>query len=97
MFLAQQDKAALLANMLPDAVARLLALMDPNEAVLLLAALGDGNSQLVSQALSLEDRDKMIEVGGRSNMLDRLLQIDAELINKARSNGSPSESLLLEQ
>jgi Mg/Co/Ni transporter MgtE len=73
VFLASQDKAALLANMQPDAVARLLALMDPNEAVLLLAALGDGNSQLVSQALSLEDRDKMIEVGDWSNMLDRLL------------------------
>lgn len=57
-----QDKAALLANMEPAAVARLLGLMDPQEAVLLLNALGDGNDKLVSQALSMEERDRMVEV-----------------------------------
>jgi hypothetical protein len=58
-----QDKAALLAGMEPDAVARLLGCMDPNEAVLLLSALGDGSSKLVAGYLSGEERDKMIEVG----------------------------------
>jgi hypothetical protein len=57
-----QDKAALLANMDPGAVARLLGLMDPNEAVVLLAALGDGNARLVSQVLSSEERERMMEV-----------------------------------
>lgn len=52
----------MLANMEPDAVARLLACMDPNEAVLLLSALGDGTSKLVSNHLSLEDRDRLVEV-----------------------------------
>lgn len=57
-----QDKAALLAGMEPDAVARLLACMDPNEAVLLLSALGDGTSKLVSNYLTTEDRDRLVEV-----------------------------------
>lgn len=57
-----QDKAALLANMDPNAVARLLGLMDPNEAVVLLAALGDGNARLVGQALSSEERNRMVQV-----------------------------------
>jgi flagellar motility protein MotE (MotC chaperone) len=61
-----QDKAALLANMEPGAVARLLGLMEPNEAAVLLAALGDGNARLVSQALSSEERDRMVEVGACS-------------------------------
>jgi hypothetical protein len=47
----------------PGAVARLLGLMDPNEAVVLLAALGDGNARLASQALSSEERDRMVQVG----------------------------------
>lgn len=62
VFYVLQDKAAMLANMEPDAVARLLACMDPNEAVLLLSALGDGTSKLVSNHLSLEDRDRLVEV-----------------------------------
>lgn len=57
-----QDKAALLASMEPDAVARLLGCMDPNEAVLLLSALGDGTSKLVSNHLTSEDRDRLVEV-----------------------------------
>ena len=57
-----QDKAALLATMEPDAVARLLGCMDPNEAVLLLSALGDGTSKLVSNHLTSEDRDRLVEV-----------------------------------
>lgn len=58
-----QDKAALLAGMEPDAVARLLGCMDPNEAVLLLSALGDGSSKMVVGHLSGDERDRMIEVG----------------------------------
>lgn len=46
----------------PAAVARLLGLMDPQEAVLLLNALGDGNDRLISQGLSSEDRDRLVEV-----------------------------------
>lgn len=48
--------------MQPDAVARLLACMDPNEAVLLLSALGDGTSKLVSNCLSSEERDALVQV-----------------------------------
>lgn len=58
-----QDKAALLAGMEPDAVARLLGCMDPNEAVLLLSALGDSSSKLVAGHLSADERDRMVEVG----------------------------------
>ncbi|WIA13678.1 hypothetical protein OEZ85_007238 [Tetradesmus obliquus] len=61
-YMSVQDKAALLANMDPNAVARLLGLMDPNEAVVLLAALGDGNARLVGQALSSEERNCMVQV-----------------------------------
>lgn len=43
-------------------MARLLACMDPNEAVLLLSALGDGTSKLVSNFLTPEDRDRLVEV-----------------------------------
>jgi hypothetical protein len=53
----------------PGAVARLLGLMDPNEAVVLLAALGDGNTRLVSQALSSEERNRMVEVNMESAQL----------------------------
>lgn len=60
-----QDKAALLASMEPDAVARLLGCMDPNEAVLLLSALGDGSGKLVGNCLSSEDRDRLVEVRWR--------------------------------
>lgn len=52
----------LLAGMEPDAVARLLACMDPNGAVLLLSALGDGTSKLVSNFFTPEDRDRLVEV-----------------------------------
>jgi hypothetical protein len=62
VFVCVQDKAALLATMEPDAVARLLGCMDPNEAVLLLSALGDGTSKLVSNYLTSEDRDRLVEV-----------------------------------
>lgn len=58
-----QDKAALLASMEPDAVAQLLGCMDPHEAVLLLSALGDSSSTLVSNCLTSEDRDKLLQVG----------------------------------
>ncbi|WIA33826.1 hypothetical protein OEZ86_006935 [Tetradesmus obliquus] len=61
-YMSVQDKAALLANMDPNAVAQLLGLMDPNEAVVLLAALGDGNARLVGQALSSEERNRMVQV-----------------------------------
>lgn len=84
-----QDKAALLANMQPEAVARLLGLMDPNEAVLLLSALGDGNSRLVSQALSSEERDRMVEVGGAATSAVQCahLCLHATALNHAYSKG----------
>jgi hypothetical protein len=46
----------------PDAVARLLGCMDPNEAVLLLSALGDSTSKLVSNHLTTDERDSLVEV-----------------------------------
>jgi hypothetical protein len=54
----------------PDAVARLLACMDPNEAVLLLSALGDSTSKLVANHLTTEDRDRLVEVSGIAGQLD---------------------------
>lgn len=57
-----QDKAALLATMEPAAVSRLLACMDPHEAVMLLGALGDSSSTVVCGHLSSEERDRLVEV-----------------------------------
>jgi hypothetical protein len=36
--------------------------MEPNEAVVLLSALGDSNGLLVSQALTADDRTRLIKV-----------------------------------
>ena len=57
-----QDKAQLLAAMDPDTVAKLLSCMEPYEAVVLLSALGDSSGLLVSQALSPDDRARLIKV-----------------------------------
>lgn len=46
-----------------DKIAELLALMDPNEAVLLLNLLGDSNVSLISKVLSRKDRERLLQVG----------------------------------
>jgi hypothetical protein len=46
----------------PPTVARLLAEMDPREAVLLLSALGDREGRLVSEGLPQAERRRLIEV-----------------------------------
>lgn len=54
----------------PACVARLLAEMDPREAVLLLSALGGGGGgRLVGEAMTKEERDKLIEVWRRPRLL----------------------------
>lgn len=58
-----QDRAALIAALDPATVARLLAEMDPREAVLLLSALGDAGRELVGEALPAKERAKLIKVG----------------------------------
>jgi Mg/Co/Ni transporter MgtE len=46
----------------PERIAELLALMDPHEAVLILAALGEATGQLVAQQLQQQERERLIEV-----------------------------------
>jgi len=46
----------------PASVARLLSVMDPREAVLLLSALGDSTGHLVGDALTSDIRSRLIQV-----------------------------------
>jgi flagellar motility protein MotE (MotC chaperone) len=46
----------------PERIAELLALMDPHEAVLILAALGEATGQLVAQQMQQQERERLIEV-----------------------------------
>ena len=62
LHLRPQDKAALLAGMEPRRGGTPAGLHGPNEAVLLLSVLGDGTSKLVSNFLTPEDRDRLVEV-----------------------------------
>jgi Mg/Co/Ni transporter MgtE len=52
----------MLAAMDPATVAKLLSEMDPNEAAVLLSALGDTNGLTVGQALTQPARRKLITV-----------------------------------
>ena len=47
----------------PASVARLLAAMEPNEAVVILSALGDQGGRLVAEVLPSDARAQLIKVG----------------------------------
>lgn len=46
----------------PQRIAELLALMEPSEAVLILAAMGEVTGGLVAQQLSSQERHKLIDL-----------------------------------
>jgi hypothetical protein len=46
----------------PERIAELLALMEPSEAVLILAAMGEVTGGLVAQQLSSQERQKLIQL-----------------------------------
>jgi hypothetical protein len=46
----------------PERIAELLALMEPSEAVLILAAMGEVTGGLVAQQLSSQERHKLIDL-----------------------------------
>ena len=53
----------------PEQVARILGEMAPDEAVLILATLSEYHGQAVAEALSQEERDSIMKVGGRGARL----------------------------
>lgn len=57
-----QDKAAILSSLDPSKVAEILALMSPADAVTLLAAMNDTSMTVVIDALTPEERAKMMKV-----------------------------------
>lgn len=57
-----QDKAALMSSLDPSKVAEILALMQASDAVALLASLHDASMTAVSEALSQEERERLMKV-----------------------------------